>query len=282
LPASTKKANTASQNTDVNVSEAMGRYGATLKPEDKQAQQQELNRFVRWFERRPMSEMSAQEVERYQEEFEKTGADSRRLEPIKLFLAYAHKQGFTDINYGKFVRIRRTITRGGRTGRAAVQQVEMPTGEMLTAEGFQRLQEELDTLINVKRPEIARDLFEARIDKDFRENAPYDAAKQHQAEVEARIRQLQGILARAQIIEEGKRGTGERVTLGARVKLRDLTHDEELEYTLVSANEANPRAGRISIASPVGRALLDHAPGDTVEVEAPAGAVQMRIESIET
>jgi transcription elongation factor GreA len=277
LPASAKNTN-----TDVNVSEAMGRYGATLKPEEKQSQQQELNRFVRWFERRPMSEMSAQEVEKYQEEFEKTGADSRRLEPVKLFLAYAHKQGFTDINYGKFIRIRRTITRGGRSGRAAEQQVEMPTGEMLTAEGFQRLQEELDNLINVKRPEIARDLFEARIDKDFRENAPYDAAKQHQAEVEARIRQLQGILARAQIIEEGKQGSGGRVTLGAKVKLRDLTHDEELEYTLVSANEANPRAGRISIASPVGRALLDHVPGDTVEVEAPAGAVQMRIESIET
>jgi transcription elongation factor GreA len=289
LPASTKasskkatKATTEPQNTDVNVSEAMGRYGATLKPEDKQAQQQELNRFVRWFERRPMSDMTAQEVEKYQEEFEKTGADSRRLEPIKLFLAYAHKQGFTDINYGKFVRIRRTITRGGRSVSRAVSQVEMPTGEMLTAEGFQRLQDELDTLINVKRPEIARDLFEARIDKDFRENAPYDAAKQHQAEVEARIRQLQGILARAQIIEEGRRGAGGRVTLGAKVKLRDLTHDEELEYTLVSANEANPRAGRISIASPVGRALLDHVPGDTVEVEAPAGAVQMRIESIET
>jgi transcription elongation factor GreA len=277
LPASAKNAS-----TDVNVTEAMGRYGATLKPEEKEAQQQELNRFVRWFERRPMSEMSAQEVERYQEEFEKTGADSRRLEPVKQFLAYAHKQGFTDINYGKFVRIRRTISRGGRPGRSAEQQVEMPTGEMLTAEGFQRLQEELDNLINVKRPEIARDLFEARIDKDFRENAPYDAAKQHQAEVEARIRQLQGILARAQIIEEGKHVAGGRVRLGSKVKLRDMTHDEELEYTLVSANEANPRAGRISIASPVGRALLDHLPGDTVEIEAPAGSVQMRIESIET
>ena len=157
----------------------------------------------------------------------------------------------------------------------------MPTGEMLTAEGYKRLQDELDTLINVKRPEIARDLFEARIDKDFRENAPYDAAKQHQAEVEARIRQLQGILARAQIIEAGQRSLTGKVALGSKVKLRDLTHDEELEYTLVSANEANPRAGRISVASPVGKALIDHVPGDTVEIEAPAGTVQMRVESIE-
>jgi transcription elongation factor GreA len=276
MPATTKNAN-----PNINVSEAMGRYGASLKPEDKEAQQQELNRFVRWFERRPMSEMSAQEVEKYQEEFEKTGADSRRLEPIKQFLAFSHKQGFTDINYGKFVRIRRTTTRGRPGTRASGEQtVEMPTGEILTAEGFERLQEELDQLINVKRPEIARDLFEARIDKDFRENAPYDAAKQHQAEVESRIRQLQGILARAQILDGGQPASG-RVALGCKVKLRDLTHDEELEYTLVSANEANPRLGRISVASPVGKALIDHIPGETVDIEAPAGTVKMRIEAIE-
>src|SRR5919198_1550630 len=146
-------AKNATATAPVNVNEAMGRYLGTLKPEDKQAQQQELNRFVRWFERRPMSDLSAQEVERYQEEFEKTGADSRRLEPVKQFLAFAHKQGFTDINYGKFIRIRRAAGRNARVpGRPAVeQQVEMPTGEVLTAEGFQRLQEELDNLINVKR-----------------------------------------------------------------------------------------------------------------------------------
>src|SRR5258708_6147961 len=127
---------TKTVDTNVNFTEAVGRYAATLKPEDKQTQQQELNRFVRWFERRPMSELTAQEIEKYQEEFEKTGAASRRLEPIKLFLAYAAKQGFTDINYGKFVRIKRVVTRGGRTVSrpGAEQQVEIPTGEMLTAE----------------------------------------------------------------------------------------------------------------------------------------------------
>lgn len=270
---------TTNTETSMLVTEAVGRYAATLKGDAKQQQQQELNRFVRWFDGRPMSVMTAQEVEKYQEEFEKTGADSRRLEPIKLFLAYAAKQGLTDINYGKFIRIKRSTTRA-RGGPSKPEQVEMPTGEMLTAEGFQRLQEELDHLINVKRPEIAHELQEARIDKDFRENAPFDAAKQHQGEVEARIRQLQAILARAQIIEEG--GTGGRIRLGARVVLHDLTHDEDLEYTLVSPNEANPRAGRISVASPVGRALLDRAVGDTVDVEAPGGAMKYRIDKVET
>jgi transcription elongation factor GreA len=157
----------------------------------------------------------------------------------------------------------------------------MPTGEMLTAEGFKRLQEELDHLINVKRPEIARELFEARIDKDFRENAPFDAAKHHQAEVEARIRQLQAVLARAQIIDGTSTTRTGRIALGARVVLRDLEHDEELEYTLVSPNEANPRLGRISVASPVGKALLERTEGEEVEVEAPGGTIKYRIDKVE-
>src|SRR5579884_367518 len=273
---------TTTNTGDMMVTEAVGRYGATLKGDAKQQQQQELNRFVRWFDGRPMSALTAQEVERYQEEFEKTGADSRRLEPVKQFLAFAAKQGFTDINYGKFIRIKRSTTRGGRANGTRSEQVEMPTGEMLTAEGFKRLQDELDHLINVTRPEIARELFEARIDKDFRENAPFDAAKTHQAEVEARIRQLQAILARAQIIEEGGGGSSAgKIGLGAKVVLHDMTHDEDLEYTLVSPNEANPRAGRISVASPVGRALVDRAVGEVVDVEAPGGSIQYRIDKVE-
>ncbi len=264
------------------IREAVGRYAATLKPDEKRNQQQELNRFVREFEGYQTVDLTAQIVEKYQEDFERTGADSRRLEPIKLFLAFAHKQGMTDINYGKFIRLRRLGGRSrGAGGKRGQEQVEMPTGEMLTAEGYQRLQEELDTLINVKRPEIAQELFEARIDKDFRENAPFDAAKHHQAEVEARIRQLQAVLARAQIIDGSSTSTTGRIALGARVVLRDLEHDEELEYTLVSQNEADPRAGRISIGSPVGRALIDRVAGETIQVEAPGGSVKYRIDKVE-
>jgi transcription elongation factor GreA len=263
--------------TSVPVREAVGRYTATLKADDKQSQQQELNRFVRDMARYNTGELTAQIVEKYQEDFERTGADSRRLEPIKLFLAWAQKQALTDINYGKFIRIKRSASRG----RGGKGEVEVPTGEMLTAEGFNRLQEELDHLINVKRPEIARDLFEARIDKDFRENAPFDAAKNHQAEVEARIRQLQGILARAQIIEESATPKTGRIGLGAKVVLHDVEHGEDLEYTLVSPNEASPRDGRISVASPVGRAVLDKSQGDEVEVEAPGGTIKYRIDKVE-
>ena len=138
--------------------------------------------------------------------------------------------------------------------------------------------------------EEPQDRPEPKVDRQPLDTRPVDASQDDQRRdgktkpSKREFRRVEGCddRHRSKIIEEGKKGAIGRVTLGAKVKLRDLTHDEELEYTLVSANEANPRAGRISIASPVGRALLDHAPGDTVEVEAPAGSVQMRIESIET
>jgi len=144
------------------------------------------------------------------------------------------------------------------------------------------LQKELEYLVTVKRPEIARILYEARLDKDIRENAPYDAAKHHQAEVEARIRYLERVLATARVVDPRSVETnGERATLGARVVLRDLTTGEELVYTLVGPTEANPLEWRLSVASPVGRAILDRRPGEEVEVEAPAGRVRFRIERIE-
>src|SRR6185437_3465605 len=96
----------------------------------------------------------------------------------------------------------------------------------LTGAGYQNLKQELEYLTTVKRAEIARDLYEARIDKDFRENAPYDAAKQHQAEVEARIRQLEHTLAVAQVVEQ--RNLENQIGIGSTVLLRDLTHEEEL------------------------------------------------------
>ena len=117
------------------------------------------------------------------------------------------------------------------------------------------------------------------MDKDFRENAPYDAAKHHQAEVEARIRQIEHTLAVAQVVDQ-KPLASNQVGLGSTVILEDLTHEEELTYTLVGTNEANPRAGRISIASPVGRALIDRRVGDEIEVQAPVGVIRYQIAQI--
>jgi transcription elongation factor GreA len=150
----------------------------------------------------------------------------------------------------------------------------------LTPEGHSQLKEELDRLVNVGRPQVADALLEARRDKDIRENAPYDAAKQQQGYIEARIRELENTLARSEIMIGSNNSAG-RIGIGSTVLLRDLTYDEQVRYTLVSSSEANPREGKLSVASPVGRALIDCSEGETIEVDAPAGKLRYLVEKVE-
>lgn len=266
-------------NTEMTLGQAAGRYLESLKDRERGPAQTELNRFVRHFgPDQRTADLRSMDVEDYQEKIERTGADvAQRLEPLKGFLAFVHKQGGTETNLGRLIKVRRaTISRPGS------RRVARPGEEgavQLTAEGFDGLKKELEFLSTTKRAEIARDLYEARIDKDFRENAPFDAAKHHQAEVEARIRQIERTLAVAQIVDE-KREDTHSVGIGSTVLLKDLTHEEELTYTLVGTNEAKPQAGRISVASPVGRAVIDHQVGDEIEVAAPMGTIRYRIEKI--
>jgi transcription elongation factor GreA len=269
-------------NADMTLGEAAGRYLSTVKDEERPTVQGELNRFVRHFGTDiRTSSIRPIDVEDYQERVERTGADvSKRLEPLKNFLAFVHKQGGTETNLGRLIKSRRSTAASRVGGRRSTPRPE-DEAVQLTSDGFEGLKKELEYLTTTKREEIARELYEARIDKDFRENAPYDAAKHHQAEVEARIRQIEHTLAVAQIVDQ-KPAAGNVVGIGSTVLLRDLTHDEELTYTLVGTNEANPRAGRISVASPVGRSLVERQVGDEIEVAAPAGAIKYRIEKIVT
>jgi transcription elongation factor GreA len=265
---------------EMTLGEAAGRFLASAKDIDRSQAQSELNRFVRHFGTgATIVSLRPIDIEDYQDKVEKTGADvTRRLEPLKQFLTFLHKQGGTEQNLGRLIKSRRTgATKPGVRRTSRVNDEEEPI--QMTGEGFENLKKELEFLTTTKRQEIARELYEARIDKDFRENAPYDAAKHHQAEVEARIRQIERQLATAQVIDQRPVQT-DLVAIGTTVILRDLTHGEELTYTLVGTNEANPRAGRISIASPVGRAMLDRHVGDEIEVAAPIGAIRYQIQRI--
>ncbi|MBI2940139.1 MAG: transcription elongation factor GreA [Chloroflexi bacterium] len=262
------------------LAEAAAQYGATLSANERSRQQPEVSRFVRWIgPATPISQVAVVDVEGYQEAVERTGADlNLRLVPVRELLAFSRKKGWTTENLGKYLKLKRVSGRKGAGDRAEVR-VEAEAVQ-LTPEGHAELRRELEYLTTVKRNEIARDLYEARIDKDFRENAPFDAAKQHQGEIETRIRQLERTLAAAQIVEQN--GEGGRVGLGSIVVLRDIAHQEELTYTLVGTTEANPAAGRISVASPVGRALIDRRPGEEIHVDAPAGTIVYRIEQVKT
>jgi transcription elongation factor GreA len=139
----------------------------------------------------------------------------------------------------------------------------------LTREGFQKLQDELDHLRTVKRDEIANRLREAMEGGELIENAEYEAAKNEQAFVEGRIKELEVLLATARVIEEA--GTHEVVQVGSTITIKEGNSKPE-EYTIVGAAEANPENGRISNESPLGRALLGHKAGEKIQVDAPAGS----------
>lgn len=144
----------------------------------------------------------------------------------------------------------------------------------LTQEGYDKLQEELNYLRSVKRKEVADRLHEAMDGGELIEDAEYEAAKNEQAFVEGRIQELEILLANARVIEENAKN--ETVQVGAKVTIQEDGQEPE-EYTIVGPVEARPRNGRISNESPLGRALMDHRAGDTVEVEAPGGSFVVHI-----
>lgn len=150
----------------------------------------------------------------------------------------------------------------------------------LTREGFERLQKELAHLKGPRRREVIEALATARAHGDLRENAEYDAAKEAQAQLEKRIAALEMNLAEARVIDE-ERIEKDKAFLGATLTLRDAATNREFEYTLVSKEEADFSAGRISMESPVGRALLGKKAGEKVEIKIPAGTTTYQILKIE-
>ena len=146
----------------------------------------------------------------------------------------------------------------------------------LTKEKFMELKKELEELKTKGRAEVARKIAEARAHGDLSENAEYDAAKHEKELLEIKIRQLEETLARAKVIDTKSIPT-DRVYILATVKLLDLNRNREVEFTLVSPQEVNTAEGKISVQSPVGKALLGKKVGDVVEVKVPAGVVKYKI-----
>jgi transcription elongation factor GreA len=151
------------------------------------------------------------------------------------------------------------------------------TANYLTKEGFQKLQDELDHLRTTKRKEVANRLHEAMEGGELIENAEYEAAKNEQAFVEGRIQELEIILASAHIIDEAAAHKSPNIVqVGDTVTIQESGGSPEV-YTIVGAAEADPRAGKISNESPIGKALLNHHTGDVVVVEAPGGSFKVKI-----
>lgn len=156
----------------------------------------------------------------------------------------------------------------------------MEKKNILTYEGLQKLESELQELKVVKRKEVAQKIKEAREQGDLSENAEYDAAKDEQRDIETRIEEIEKILKNAEVVIEDEVDL-DKINVGCRVKLYDCEFEEELEYKIVGSTEANSLQGKISNESPVGKALIGAKAGETVNVETQVGMMQYKVLEIQ-
>ena len=147
----------------------------------------------------------------------------------------------------------------------------------ITAEGAERLREELKTLKMIERPKIIKEIAEARAHGDLKENAEYHAAKERQGFIEGRILDIEGTVSNAEIIDPAKLDPGGKIVFGATVDLINVDAGEEVTYQIVGEMEANISAGMISVTSPTARALIGKQEGDEITVNAPAGDITYEI-----
>ena len=152
----------------------------------------------------------------------------------------------------------------------------MTKKNILTYEGLKKLEDELQDLKVVKRKEVADKIKEAREQGDLSENAEYDAAKDEQRDIEARIEEIEKILKNAEVVVEDDVNL-DQINIGCSVRIYDMEFEEELEYKIVGSTEANSLKGKISNESPVGKALMGKKVGDTVVVETQAGEISYKV-----
>jgi len=152
----------------------------------------------------------------------------------------------------------------------------MPNYVYLSQEGYNKLKQKLDELKQVKRPEIAQKISEARDFGDLKENAEYHAAKEAQTVLEAKINQLEKTMNRAKVLTKNDM-VNDKVTILSWVKIKDINRDIDMQYILVSPEESDFQQNKISITSPVGKALLGKKIGDIVEIKVPAGILKYQI-----
>jgi transcription elongation factor GreA len=258
------------------MSDAARLFGQSLPPE-KHPDSQEALRFARWFgEERAAADIRPADLEAYIESYGSHAPNAAaRADSLKGFLSFAHKQKILPERLVSHVRVRRTVSRArGNSLTAISDQVQ------LTAEGKVALEKELHTL-TAQRPHMAQELHDARADGDVRENAPLEAAREAQGQLEARIRELEGTLRRAVVVEEEPGAAVDRARIGSNVEISNVQSGAQMAYQLVAAAEARPGTGRLSVESPVGKAILGKRVGDEVQVAAPSGLVRFKVDKIE-
>ncbi len=270
--------------TPDNLHEALGLFvieKKNLKNSKKSMDgHQEILRFIDWYGRdRRIHDLSPSLVEDYAREFSQRGADAhKRLVPVKEFFVFLRKMEWVEINLSVHLRASRSRRTG--TGRQTTAADSQASGPRLSQEGYERLVDELEKY-KVEKVKADEEVREAMAGKDFRENAPLDAAKERQGFVAAKIRELESEVTNAQILTgEADANSGKRVVVGSSITIKDVGSGKVINYTLVDKREADVKSGKISTVSPVGQALLDKTVGDKVEITVPRGTMSFIIEKI--
>jgi transcription elongation factor GreA len=249
------------------LAEAANAFLSNLPPQERGKTQAEISKFVRWLgSSRQVQDIKPVDVASYGEQIIPSA-----VKPLKLFLTYIRQKGFSKINLAPHLRARKT------SSKTVTLRQSFQVRPTLTAQGYAKLKAELASLKN-QRSQAIEEIQRAAADKDFRENAPLAAAREQKSYLEGRIKELEATLNLARIMGEDRDTS--RAKVGDTVILRDLSSGKEFSYTLVDPREANPAMGKLSVASPLGRVILDKEKGQTVEVAAPAGIFRCCIDNI--
>ncbi len=260
--------------TQVTLGEALREYLGSLKPEQRIAYEAYVRKYVEHAgEDTTIGSLSGSRVESYAEA-QIRAADPNapdRVIALKAWFQYLKKKNYASANYGIHIRVRRAA------GRSRGPQVRLEqTAIEMTAEGLEARKLELETL-KATRPQIVEAISLAREDKDFRENAPLQAAREQLGMTDGRIKQLEADLRRAVVVEH----TSEDVSaMGSTVTVTRLDTGGQNSFKLVGGREANASEQKISVESPVGKELLHRRVGEEVAVVVPSGTVQYRIDAI--
>jgi transcription elongation factor GreA len=261
---------------NISLGEAASQFLAKLSSQERGTSQPEVYKFARWYGwERPFDRLAAPEVASYAEQQSLSDIDyARKLELVRAFLTYAKKEGWSRTNLATHLKAKK-----GKTGLQVASRRNLPESISLTRQKYDELEAELAGLKKRSR-DLIDEIRRAAADKDFRENAPLHAAREERGHVEGRIKELEETLKAATIINE-KRGPALKTGVGDRVVLSDLASGQELRYMIVDPREVDPAQGKISMASPLGKALIGRSDGDVVEITAPAGRLRYQIKRVE-
>ena len=250
---------------DYTVEMAAVAFLAGLDGPKRSTHEAAVQKFARWYGRhRPVGTIRPRDVDAYCQTVVLGQAAA-----LRAFFSYAYRKRLTTRGLASRVKVRKDPNDPSRTSGTAAEAIQV------TREGIDDLRAQLDELQNQKTV-VIQQMRTAAADKDFRENAPLQAAREEKSLIEGKILELEETLARATVVDEA--GVSTRISLGDTVLLTDLASGAALTYKLVDSSEASASQGKLSAASPMGQAILGTTAGDECEFTAPAGVFKYRVE----